>query len=313
MFPIYILDGKTELPKKGTFYVIAQDGIYLQKETGLINALVKVEKISFLQKLTAKAELNLPKIPSEILVAPLLFFRRVYERHNSEAGLLLYYSHEKNIYEIHASAQEVSHASVDYEIQGRYEKEGLSLVGTIHSHCDFNAFHSGIDVHDERDLDGIHITIGRVDQPYFTISSTIAVNNNRFEVNPEDLIFGLRKVEFTPKPKVDYKRLFGVKQDSFYYDDYRDVSWFSREFDNYLNNRPKTYYYKEPKKQFYDLTLPEGKDYRNYPYPKAWLEKVRKKIYKAPGTQDKTISGDAGSLRTNSEQRLASKWLGGDR
>lgn len=295
MFPIYILDGKTELPKDGTYYVLTQDGVYLSKDTGLIRAMVKVDKISFLQKLEAKAELRLPKIPSEIIVKPLLFFRRVFETHHSEAGILLYYSKEQNAYAIDAPEQEVSAAAVDYEVQSRYD-EGFNLVGTIHSHCDFAAFHSGVDVHDEKDFDGIHITIGRVDQPYFTISCTIVVNNNRFKVDPEDLIFGIGKVDFTPKPKVSYKRPLGARQDDLYDDVYEGEGWFTRALNNGLDYLASGGYYQEPKSQFYDLILPGGKDYRNYPFPKEWLDRVSKRTYVAPAMKESTTVGNIHSI-----------------
>lgn len=41
-------------------------------------------------------------------------------------------------------------------------QNGYKLYGTIHSHCDFSAFHSGVDDADEKKFDGLHITIGHV-------------------------------------------------------------------------------------------------------------------------------------------------------
>ena len=36
------------------------------------------------------------------------------------------------------------------------------------------------------------------------------------------------------------------------------------------------------RQQFYDLVFPEGKDYRNYPFPKVWMERVSKYEYPVP-------------------------------
>src|SRR4030042_5091666 len=110
MFPIYILDGKTALPEKGTFYIVARDGVYLSKDTGLIRAVVKVTGISFLKEVEVKAELRMPQLPSMLVAQTLLFFRRVYEKHQSEAIVLLYYSAQKNEYKIDAPAQQVTGA-----------------------------------------------------------------------------------------------------------------------------------------------------------------------------------------------------------
>lgn len=273
MFPIFILDGKTELPKEGTFYVLAQDGLYLSKETGLIRAMVKVEKISFLKKLEAKVELRLPKIPSEMIAKSLLFFRRVFETHHSEAAVLLYYSREQNVYVVDVPKQRVGAAIVDYEIQGQYDK-GFNLVGTIHSHCDFEAFHSGIDVHDERDFDGIHITIGRIDQAYFTISCSVVVNNNRFDIEAERFVHGIEKVDFVPELTIDHRRLLGIKQDPLYSDAYQREGWLNKALCDGIDCLSGAGHYQAPKQQFYDLVLPEGRDYRNYPFPKEWFERV---------------------------------------
>lgn len=277
MFPIYILDGTVELPKEGTFYVVSRDGIFLSKDTGLVRALVKVNGISFLQELKAKAELRLPKIPSYVVAQALLFFRRVYQAHKSEAAVLLYYSKEAGRFVLNVPLQEVSYAGVDYKPEGKYN-DGLQLVGSIHSHCDFNAFHSGIDRHDESDFDGIHITIGRVDQPYFTVTSSVAVNNNRFPLKPGESIIGLTEVDFVPPAKfLGYRRRLGVPRNTApALDFYGGDSWLERYLYNWglegsaLAEKPE---------QFYDLVLPEGKDYRNCPFPQEWMARVEKKKY----------------------------------
>ena len=41
-------------------------------------------------------------------------------------------------------------------------KEGYKQFGTIHSHCDFGAYHSGTDDADEYGFDGLHVTVGHV-------------------------------------------------------------------------------------------------------------------------------------------------------
>ncbi len=40
--------------------------------------------------------------------------------------------------------------------------DGYLKLGTIHSHCDFSAFHSGVDDDDEAGFDGLHITVGNL-------------------------------------------------------------------------------------------------------------------------------------------------------
>ena len=73
--------------------------------------------------------------------------------------------------------------------------EGYLRVGTIHSHCDFGAFHSGTDINDEADFDGLHVTFGHNNRDIFTISASIVVNNIRKSVEPMDFIEGVEKKE----------------------------------------------------------------------------------------------------------------------
>jgi hypothetical protein len=279
MFPIYILDGKTVLPESGTFYVVAGNGIFLSKDTGLIRALVKVENIAILPKLKTSATMMMPRVPAEFIARSLLFFRRVYSTHHSEAIVLLYYSKEKQEYVVDVPPQKISAASLKYEPIAKYGKEGLQLVGTIHSHCDFGAFHSGVDVNDEKDFDGLHITIGMVDKPYFTISVTIAVNNNRFKFDdPAEAIEGLIKTEWTPPPIFS-----GFKRKRVPRGDFQTLKGgFLDQFSTALEKIEGgfgDFSYSADKTQYHDLVLPDGLDYRSFPVPAEWLERVKKKHF----------------------------------
>ena len=72
--------------------------------------------------------------------------------------------------------------------------ENFLCVGTIHSHCDFGAFHSGTDIGDEEDFDGLHVTFGHNNLVEFSISATIVVNGNRLQVDPLEVLEGIEPV-----------------------------------------------------------------------------------------------------------------------
>jgi len=268
MFPVYIYEKDMKLPTTGTYYVVAKDGIFLRKETGLVKALVKVERISFLEEILPWAKLKLPKIPTEILARTLLFFRAIYKKDASEAAVLIHYNALKGEYLLHCPQQEVSAASVHYALTKRYE--GFQLVGTIHSHPGFDAFHSGIDKDDERYFDGVHLTIGKVDQPYFTICGTVVVNNNRFPIEPQELITGLVKVSWKPKPAYSYGGYSLLPND--------DYQPFLNSLMGNGYNLGGTYLAADTT-QYYNLALPDGKDYRELEFPTGWLDKVKKHIW----------------------------------
>lgn len=125
------------------------------------------------------------------------YFQQIYDRDKTEAGVYLLYHQALNEWKVLPVVQvDCSGGSVNYlpptgifndDHKGReYKKameespeavanqarvvenynrlyaEGWRIYGTIHSHCEMNAFHSGVDDADELDFDGLHITIGKV-------------------------------------------------------------------------------------------------------------------------------------------------------
>ncbi|MDO8669561.1 MAG: hypothetical protein Q7K65_04685 [Candidatus Buchananbacteria bacterium] len=282
MFPVYVLEKGTKLPEEGTYYIVAGNGLFLRKDTGLIRATVAVEGISFLDKIDLSARLLLPKLSQELIVRSLLFFRAVYKRFHGEAEVQIHYSSATQEYFIHCPKQKVSAAGVDYDSKERFE--GFQLVGTIHSHCGFLAFHSSIDHNDEKYFDGLHITIGHVDQPYFTISCSMMVNGNRFTFEPEDAIIGIKKVEWQKTSVLNHRRK-SVSHTQTGGQPLEGKSLISRLFDlspdNYWQYAPGHQYSGITVKadQFWDIAMPEGQDYRHVSFPKSWLERVSEHIY----------------------------------
>jgi len=188
MIPIVIYSKQTEIPS-GNCYVIAKDGVYLQKDTGLISGIVKVDKLSFLKEVIARAEIKIPPISLEQFLQVRMFFRAVYNLYRSEAIVLLYYNEASQEYLISVPEQTVHPSGLKY-IPEKTEKD-YKLVGSIHSHANFSAFHSNIDHKDEANFDGLHITIGNVNKRNFSLSLEVAINNNRFKQEPEEWIIGI--------------------------------------------------------------------------------------------------------------------------
>jgi len=195
-FPIHIYEPGMELPKQGTYYLVAGNGMWLHKDTGIVKAFVPVENISVLEDLEADVyvECSLPKLPLRLVWRIKEFFRRVVEKHHAEAATTLYYRKSDESFKIHIPQQRVTHGGVNYERCGLSHVEGMEdylRVGTIHSHCDFGAFHSGTDVHDEEDFDGLHCTFGHNNKEVFTISASVVVNGIRNQVDPADVLEGI--------------------------------------------------------------------------------------------------------------------------
>ena len=199
MYPIYIYENNLELPEDGTYFVVAGNGIWLHKDTGIVKAFVPVDSISFLEDLDAEAfiQCTLPKIPAKQVWRIKTFFKKIVEKYRSEASTSLYFNKETSEFKIHVPQQNVSHGGVNYRREGLTHIEGMEnflCVGTIHSHCDFGAFHSGTDIGDEEDFDGLHCTFGHNNLDEFSISASVVVNGVRLAVDPLDVLEGIEPV-----------------------------------------------------------------------------------------------------------------------
>lgn len=218
MYPVFIYQEGMELPQKGTYFVVAGNGTFMHKDTGICQCLVPVPNISFLDDLVVdnKIQVDLPKVPADLVWQIKEFFRAVVKKYHAESEVTLYYNPEKQHYKLHVPQQFVSHASVHYRRVGTIhleEMEGYLRVGTIHSHCDFGAFHSGTDVDDESDFDGLHVTFGHNDKDAFTISASLVINNFRKIVDPLEYLEGIEKengnFRLTPIPVEVAKNVVG--------------------------------------------------------------------------------------------------------
>jgi len=191
MFPIAINDGNLELPKDDIIYIIAKEGIFLKKKLDILESIVPVQNISFLQSINTMARMNIPKIPGDVITRVILFFREIYKIHRSEAIVLIFYNKIKKKFKMVPPFQKVSGGSLDYT--RTITVEGFDVIGTIHSHGMMSAFHSGTDQHDEKSFDGLHITIGNVDEKFVSMSTSIVSNGSRFIVDTIEYMDGLKK------------------------------------------------------------------------------------------------------------------------
>lgn len=193
MFPVYVNDGSYEIPDDDICYIIAKEGIFLKKRMGVMESISPVDKISILNSVSSFATMHIKKIPGSKFAQVVEFFRAVYEKYRAEAVVLLFYDEEKKTYIILPPEQKVTAASLDYD--RKMTIDGLTMVGTIHSHARMSAFHSGTDDDDEKSFDGLHITVGDVDEDEFSLSASIVSNGHRFMVDPQDYVDRLELVK----------------------------------------------------------------------------------------------------------------------
>lgn len=191
MFKIFINDGIKELPEDDIFYIISKEGVFLKKKLGIIESITPVKNISFLNNLSllTSAKLHIPKIPTIRFAKIVSFFKEIFNLYKGEAIALIYYNENTKRFKFHIPIQVVSPGSIKYLTD---KIDGYNLIGDIHSHGSMSAFHSGVDDHDEKDFDGLHITVGNVNKSnLISISSSIVSNGMRFMVDPENYIHGI--------------------------------------------------------------------------------------------------------------------------
>ena len=170
--------GIVNLPESGKFedlpesdwpyFVPTKTGWFLHKPVLYGTAFVPLkawpERINMPENDNPKGvvKLNNTRFPGYILSQAVDFFTRIYDRHHTEAAVVVTHNRTTQGWRLFIPEQYVGHGGV----QQRWEQEHLAedwyAVGTIHSHCDFGAFHSGTDVGDANDFDGMHITIGHL-------------------------------------------------------------------------------------------------------------------------------------------------------
>lgn len=188
MFPLILKTGRDVVaPASPVYYMLAQRGLYLVKQSSLFSTTTKVAGLPWLAPHDESYQLHLPKMPAAVLLRAWAFFRAVYRRYQSEAIVFWFFT-ESAEFELMAPPQEVSPLACFYEPGPT--PEGWVRVGTIHSHGQIAATHSLVDEEDERYDDGIHVTLGNIlGEP--SIDCELAVGEMRFALHPSEVLDGL--------------------------------------------------------------------------------------------------------------------------
>ena len=184
MFPIYLKNDEFVEPDDPIYYLVTKDGLFQVKQNAFFRSCTKVEGLGWLQEEEEWAELRLPPLPATLLAEAVAFFREVFEKHKAEAVILIYYHLRDERYELKVPKQKVAGGHCEYEIGPT--PSGYLRVGTIHSHASAEAFHSELDDLDEIHDDGLHITVGNLDQN-ISLSYSLVVDGRRFPLKPDEV------------------------------------------------------------------------------------------------------------------------------
>ena len=181
-------------------YLIGNNGVFLKKETFAYKVIQKVfeqskEKatIDGLIEIKEVAEVTVSKLPYKDIKKVTDFFAHIADSLSSEVVVYLYYNPETKKYDFIPPSQEVTGASITYGTMP-VAKKGFKPLGTIHSHVDMSAFHSGTDENDQATFDGIHITVGKVREANPEFDVRLYIGKRDYGIKTETFIT-LRKKE----------------------------------------------------------------------------------------------------------------------
>jgi Prokaryotic homologs of the JAB domain len=165
------------------YYIKAREGNFLYRDTQIGTVLLPEKKMPDLGRVgyaqgvfSWKGE----KIPGRIISQAQDFFKRIYMKHHAEAEVLITMHNETGEFRLFIPYQRVSHAGVKSIYEPTHVNKNYTVVGTLHSHCDFSAFHSGTDSGDASDMDGVHFTIGHNMRDVPEIVAMVAMNGKEF-------------------------------------------------------------------------------------------------------------------------------------
>lgn len=136
-----------------------------------------------------------PKIPHQVWMEVLSFFKWTYDTHHSESQVRLYVSPKLGLWKAWAFPQKGGTGLSTKEVQNEESKRQRASLfeneddwiawGTIHHHCGISAFQSGTDERDEEGQGGLHITIGDMDKPVFSMHARLYHQGDLYEPQME--------------------------------------------------------------------------------------------------------------------------------
>jgi hypothetical protein len=198
LFPVVLKDGVSAPPPGAdTYYVLAGNGLFLERTTPLYRATVPVAGVPGLPAETAHLELRIPRVPRSLLERAVGFFRAVWRQCEGEAMLALFLDPVEGRIVADAPLQVIPYhldrgrlrpaLCLGYATCPKPQPRFLRL-GSFHSHGPFAPEHSGIDRDDERDETGLHLTAGHLDRDRPEFAAAFVVAGYRFPLASGDVL-----------------------------------------------------------------------------------------------------------------------------
>ncbi len=194
-------------------YILGAQGLMMKEQSTFYTSITPVKDAGIFAEVKPRVDLHFPKLPRRLFLQGVKFLKKSFDRFQGESIVVFLYrplteedlAEKQKEYgegaELPAGeyicippTQEVSHAGVEYNIREDEEIQVLiadrwRIVGDMHSHADFGAFHSGTDDADEfRNYPGFHITIGDFDKPKHSFCARFVIGDWADKLEQSDII-----------------------------------------------------------------------------------------------------------------------------
>jgi hypothetical protein len=226
-----------------------------------------------------------PKISPKVWAQVMEFFEWTYQTEKSESQVRLFV-HPEHGWAAWAFPQEggtgmtsreepmTCDASTEQRKQFS-DTLGWLYWGTVHHHCSAGAFASGTDDANEKDQEGIHITIGHMDKAVRDFHCRMYVKGHKFE----PMMHHFWQLPTTLLDKADEMAdLFGI---------YPDLNKAARN--QMCQNSTK----------LYQMDAPDWKEVEGYVFfPKAWMDNYKVRRWQSHSTQGQSwqVNGRGGGV-----------------
>lgn len=289
------------LVKKNT-WVITRDGSWLVQKS--LGGYFGIKKNDFgIPTLPASNSLpekffNLThgKIPNQILLQIVSFFREIMKRHNdAEAFIQVYWDKEENKYICHTPKQRISKGSVEYNAEENLDilnKKRYIFVYECHSHNSMGAFWSGTDNADEKEL-RVYGVFGRLDTDDYQ-------NCHRFFVGEEEAALDISDVFDIPEVIDENKFLVTHK----------NKQYLVKRDDLILDAKPKYIYQTANGEKLYvpvENVIVYKEPSAKVDFPETWFTNINVPL--PPRTY--TTNRNSGAVGPHGIGRVGRNWDGG--
>jgi PRTRC genetic system protein A len=188
-----------EAPAEGMRYVVAENGVFLERRTPIFTTTCRVERLGgSLAPHSEGCAVHCPPLPAYLTRTMLGFFRWAYTFHGGEAALVILYDPAERHYRWHCPRQSVElwqswsgrwHVSHDIEYDlPTVLPAGYVLLGDAHSHAHMAAYASAVDKDDEAYMDGLHLVVGCVDEKRPEFHLDFVMDGKRFPLEPSEFV-----------------------------------------------------------------------------------------------------------------------------